>query len=111
MTSRVRSSTILAALALVAALAVVAAAQAQPASAPGRGELLYATHCIACHDAQIHWRDGKQARDWNSLKAEVRRWQAIGQLGWDESDIDEVTGYLNRTVYRYPQPPGPVARE
>lgn len=94
----------------LAALMVAAAAQAQPASAPSRGELLYTTHCIACHTTQIHWRDGQLARDWNGLKAEVRRWQAVARLGWDEADVDEVTRYLNRTIYRLPQPPGPVAR-
>ncbi len=28
-----------------------------------RGELLYTAHCIACHNAQIHWRNKKLATD------------------------------------------------
>lgn len=92
-----------------AAMEAAAAAQGQPA-APGRGELLYTTHCIACHDTQVHWRDGKRARDWNGLKEQVRRWQEAGRLGWEEADIDEVARYLNQKIYLYPQPPAALAR-
>ncbi|HMA06715.1 MAG TPA: cytochrome C [Ramlibacter sp.] len=94
----------------LAALWVVTAAHCQPAAAPSRGELLYTTHCVACHDTQVHWRDGKLALDWDSLKVQVRRWQQIGRLGWDEADIDEVARYLNWIIYRYPQPLSPMAR-
>ena len=92
-----RSNTVLPAL---AALALAASAQAE-----SRGELLYATHCIACHTAQVHWRDQKLATDWNSLKAQVRRWQAAAQLGWSDDDIVEVTSYLNQRFYRFTTSP------
>jgi mono/diheme cytochrome c family protein len=77
------------------------AAQGPPAA--DRGELLYAIHCIACHNEQLHWRDGKVARDWPRLKAEVRRWQAAARLRWSEDDIVAVARYLNETVYHLPQ--------
>lgn len=91
---------------LSAVLAAAAAvAQAQPAPpAPSRGELLYTTHCIECHSTQMHWRELKQAYDWDSLKAQVRRWEEIAMLGWNEADIDEVARYLNQTIYQFPQP-------
>jgi mono/diheme cytochrome c family protein len=73
---------------------------AQPA-AP-RGALLYQTHCIACHDTQIHWRDRKAATDWASLSGQVRRWQANTGLQWTDEEIDEVVRYLNATIYRFP---------
>lgn len=95
-------------LTCLAALVAATAAQGQTA-APSRGELLYTTHCIACHDTQVHWRDGKQAKDLETLKDQVARWQEIGRLGWDRADIDEVTRYLNQTIYRFPQPLRPVA--
>ena len=60
----------------VLVLALAAAALAGPAAAQNRGELLYTTHCIACHSTQMHWRDQKLVTDWPSLKAQVRRWQA-----------------------------------
>lgn len=69
-----------------------------------RGELLYATHCIACHTAQVHWRNRKLATDWKSLRANVRLWQGSAMLGWTEEDIDEVTRYLNAQHYRYATP-------
>ncbi len=72
-----------------------------------RGELLYNTHCVGCHNSQMHWRDKRQVVDWPSLRAQVRLWQATGLLAWDESDIDQVTRYLNDTYYRYPVPSAP----
>ena len=51
----------------------------------------------------MHWRNNKQAVDWNSLKAQVRRWQGNAGLMWEEADIVEVSRYLNETIYRYPR--------
>ena len=97
-------------LPMMLALACIAArAQAAPAPPGGtavpasRGQALYAVHCIACHNTQVHWRDSRTATDWASLKAEVRRWQAGAGLGWSESDIVEVTRYLNDAIYHYAQ--------
>jgi hypothetical protein len=59
-----------------------------------------ATHCIACHTTQMHWRDRKLVTDWPSLKLQVRRWQAAAQLNWSEDDIDDVARFLNDTFYR-----------
>jgi mono/diheme cytochrome c family protein len=94
--------------ALPAALVVLAgttggAALAQAVAPPTRGELLYATHCIECHSTQMHWRERREARDWDSLKAQVRRWQANAGLGWSDDDIVAVARHLNDTIYRYPQ--------
>jgi len=84
-------------------LAACATASAQTAPAPSRGQLLYATHCIACHNAEVHWRDRRAARDWASLKALVGQWQARAALGWSEPDIVEVARHLNDTIYRFAQ--------
>ena len=75
-----------------------------------RGKLLYDTHCIACHNTQIHWLDQKLASDWTKLVAEVRRWQARALLQWSEDDILEVARHLNATIYRYPQSSGVVSQ-
>jgi len=82
-------------------LALPLVASAAP-PAPTRGELLYTTHCIACHNTQMHWRDQRLATDWASLRAQVRRWQGVAHLGWSEDDILEVTRHLNDRIYRYP---------
>lgn len=76
---------------------------------PARGELLYTTHCIACHTTQMHWRDKKLAHDWDSLKFQVGRWQGNAGLQWTDTDIVEVTRYLNDTIYRYPPAGGRVS--
>ena len=103
---------------LLALAGAAAQAPAPPASVPAgrsatpasRGQALYLTHCVACHNTQLHWRDKKLVTDWASLKAEVRRWQANAALGWEEADIVEVTRYLNDAIYRYPQTSNLVGR-
>ena len=80
--------------ALLISFAVPPAAGADVMREKTRGELLYATHCVACHDAEVHWRDKRLVNDWKSLRSEVRRWQEIVSLGWDQDDIDEVARYL-----------------
>jgi mono/diheme cytochrome c family protein len=77
--------------------------QAQPVPAETRGELLYSTHCVTCHTTQMHWRNDRQAFDWESLKFQVRRWQNNAGLAWNDADIAEVSSYLNTTIYRYTQ--------
>jgi mono/diheme cytochrome c family protein len=72
-----------------------------PALAQARGYMLYSQHCIACHTEQVHWRDGRLARDWTSLNLQVRRWQSVASLNWDEEDIQNVTRYLNTRYYDF----------
>lgn len=86
-------------------LAALAAAplHAQPGE-PSRGRLLYQTHCVACHDSQMHWRDRRVARDWPGLVAQVRAWQERANLGWSETDVVEVARHLNDTIYRHKRP-------
>ncbi len=90
--------------AIVLLAATFVDALAQPVESPSRGQLLYTTHCIACHTAQVHWRAKKLATDWASLKAQVRRWQAVQALGWSDGDITDVASYLNILYYRYATP-------
>jgi mono/diheme cytochrome c family protein len=98
-----RSQMLLAACA-AALTAAVAVAQTTPKTDAPRAQLLYSTHCIGCHTAQVHWRDKKLATDWTSLRAQVRRWQANTSLGWSDEEIVEVTRYLNARYYHF-QPP------
>ena len=90
--------------------ALVCCCAASGVYAQSRGELLYSTHCIACHTTQMHWRDRRLATDWGSLQAQVRQWQANAALGWREDDIVDATRYLNQTFYHFASPfdaPGP----
>ena len=90
--------------AVVAAALTFVQAHAQNAPDPTRGQLLYATHCVECHNSQMHWRDKRLASDWASLKAQVTRWQAVALLNWGEADIVAVTRHLNQVVYRFKPP-------
>jgi hypothetical protein len=76
-------------------------ANAQPVQNDRRGELLYSTHCQACHTTEIHWREQKLATDWGSLKAQVSRWQANIGLAWSEEDITDVAYFLNNNYYKF----------
>jgi hypothetical protein len=87
-----------------------AAASGQTASPPSRGQLLYDTHCLACHSAQMHWREGRVVRDWASLVAQVSAWQDRERLQWPADDILQVARHLNATIYRLPQPQPPQGR-
>jgi mono/diheme cytochrome c family protein len=77
-------------------------AQSPQSTLSARGELLYTTHCIACHSAEVHWRDRRLAGDWESLTAQVARWQSNAGLGWSRDEILDVVRYLNATYYRFP---------
>lgn len=81
-----------------------AAADERPVRDVGRGELLYSTHCVACHEAQVHWREKKLVTDWKSLRAEVSRWQGNAGLGWSDDDVAAVARYLSALHYGYPAP-------
>lgn len=76
---------------------------APPAMAQSRGELLYNTHCVSCHTTEVHWRDGRAARNWAGLKFQVRRWQEAASLAWNDGDILDVSRYLNDRIYHFEQ--------
>lgn len=67
----------------------------------GRGQLLYTTHCSACHRSEVHWREHKLVTDWTSLVAQVRRWQYISGLSWNEDEISDVSHHLDTLFYGY----------
>ena len=80
-----------------------------PLFAQSRGELLYVTHCSACHTAQMHWRANRDATDFPGLVAQVRRWQGVASLGWIDPDINDVARYLNETIYHFDNASGQVS--
>lgn len=84
-------------------LAIAAgAAHSEPIVEKSRGELLYSTHCIACHTTNVHWRDKREVTDWKSLNSQVRKWQESIGLGWSADDVAAVSSYLNAAYYHLP---------
>jgi len=82
-------------------------AQTSAAQTASRGELLYATHCIACHTTQVHWRDRRLVIDYPTLVAQVVRWQGNSGLAWTNEEVREVARYLDATYYHLPDAPPP----
>lgn len=82
---------------------------APSAMAQSRGELLYTTHCIACHTTAMHWRDNRSASNWAGLKAQVRRWQGVSSLASSDGDILTVSRYLNDSIDHFEQTADPVS--
>lgn len=97
------------AVSLLCGLTLAVAANGS-ARAESRGELLYSSHCISCHSQEMHWRKKRVATDWSTLRYQVKRWQDASSLNWSEGDVEDVAGYLNETIYRYPRPPSRQAR-
>lgn len=88
--------------ALLLASDIAAGANAQRAAS--RGELLYSTHCIGCHGAQVHWREKSLVSDWAGVQVQADRWQQVSTLEWSNEDIAEVARYLNALHDHYPAP-------
>ena len=56
------------------------------------------------HHGNTLARAEKLATGWDSLKDQVRRWQASIGLSWSEEDIADVARYLNTRHYGFPVP-------
>ncbi len=69
-----------------------------------RGELLYETHCHACHGPEMHQRSRRIATDWVTLQAQVRRWESNADLQWSQEEITDVAHYLNERYYGFSEP-------
>lgn len=76
----------------------------QTFSDASRGKLLYSLHCNSCHNEQKHWLANKKVSDWPSLVSQVKLWQSISNLKWDNKDIENVAKHLNTLYYHYPLP-------
>ncbi len=72
------------------------------AADPNRGQALYETRCIDCHDVSVHGRTNRVAKNFDEIRNWTKRWNdTLGGL-WDSEDIEDVTIYLNSRYYRYP---------
>jgi mono/diheme cytochrome c family protein len=100
MVDRIRAWLSILALALAAACtAPTGGPESRPAVDMARGGDLYRSYCIACHTAQVHWRDRRIVQSWEDLRYQVARWQKIAGQNWSREEIDDVAAYLNRLFY------------
>jgi hypothetical protein len=88
---------------LAGCLAVLASGRAQAENAE-RGQALYETQCIFCHESQVHLRAGHNVTNLADLQRRVQAWSWHAALGWSNEEIADVVGYLNQRFYHFPQP-------
>ena len=92
----------------VAMLAVGAAATTgMGVTIAGAAELAreaHDTYCIACHTTSVYTRDDRLASDYDSLRAQVDRWQSTISLSWSKEEIDQMASWLAKNYYQMPCP-------
>lgn len=84
------------AVALSVALPAAAAAQDQP-----RGQLLYETHCGACHYERVHQRKKSAVKNLSELRDMVARWAPQTSHRFTLDELEAVVQYLDRSHYRF----------
>ena len=72
---------------------------------PQRGEMLYENHCSECHGDAVHFREKRKSETVDDLRAWVVRWETELELGWNRSDVEDVTKYVNRRFYQFAESP------
>ena len=98
------SAVVLRALPAAMVLGLCTLTGAQAAGDAVRGQMLYETRCLACHERSVHQKSARKAKSFEGVRAQVLRWSAeVGGL-WSADEIDDVTLYLNERYYRYPCP-------
>jgi len=75
---------------------------------PTKGQILHDNQCLACHGAmtqgqpeRIYTRKERRVKDFNGLANQVQRCEQQLGLGWFDSEIQDVTAYLNKTYYQF----------
>ena len=91
---------------LVAMLATIVFGVTGVAAEDDPAQTLHDTYCIMCHDSQVYTREGRTAHDYDSLRAEVQRWQGNVSLNWSDEQIDMVSAWLARRHYKMHCPHG-----
>ena len=72
------------------------------------GQALHQSECIECHGRMtggdghvIYTRDERIARNATELKARVTHCANGANTGWNDTQINAVTSYLNEQYYNY----------
>jgi len=85
-------------------LVILLAGRGTPAADAERGRELYELRCGECHSESVHGRAKRVATDFADVRRWVGRWSGNLGLRWSDSEIEDVSVYLNNTYYRYPCP-------
>lgn len=91
----------LAAGAALTAWSLLATSGAFAAGDIANGETLYRSACLGCHDTGIHTRPDKIIFSKKALRNRVEFCEGNTNAGWNASQMDDVTEWLNATFYKY----------
>ena len=84
----------------LATLLLIPVAQADAAD-NAHGQALVQQHCMACHDNGVYTRPNRRVTSLAGLKNQVKRCELSLELKWFDDDINDVTGYLNESFYKF----------
>jgi len=68
---------------------------------PSAGQSLVERYCQTCHHSEVYTRSDRRVQDLGQLRNQVSRCDQNLGLKWFETDIDDVTAYLNQAFYRF----------
>ena len=72
---------------------------ASNAFAESQAKTIHDTYCIMCHGTELYTRESRIARDYETLRVQVDRWQANVALNWSNTEIDMMTNWLAERYY------------
>ncbi len=81
------------------AILLVGLAFASHAGAQSQAKTMHDTYCIMCHSTEVYTRESRIARDYDSLREQVERWQANVALNWSNTEIEMMTNWLAERYY------------
>jgi len=67
------------------------------------GELREDVSCSTCHAASDYTRAERKATDYRALHYWVDACNHRMDVGWFPDEVDDVTAYLNREFYKFPE--------
>ncbi len=65
------------------------------------GKQLLEEHCTKCHDDSVYKRPDHFVTSEAALRKQVDRCHLNTGTQWFDTDIDDVTSYLNKTYYHF----------
>jgi len=68
---------------------------------PAAGQALVDRSCQTCHHSEVYTRGDRRIQNLGQLRSQVSRCEQNLGLKWFETDVDNVTAYLNQAYYRF----------
>lgn len=65
------------------------------------GKKLYDASCNGCHDTRIHTRPNRIVHVYTDLANRVKFCDNAAKSGFNASQLEDVTDYLNTTFYKF----------